>query len=93
MANTVTLTSKDGEHTTTLPASEKGEINRFRALGWSEPEPDAPAGDYDAQTAAQLQEEIDRRTAAGATITVGGKGNKPDLIAALVANDQDGADA
>lgn len=51
----------------------------------------APAVDYRAMSKPDLQAEVERRNdARGAEeplVQVGGKGNKPDLIAALVADD------
>lgn len=51
----------------------------------------APAVDYRAMSKPDLQAEVERRNdARGAEeplVQVGGKGNKPDLIAALVAHD------
>lgn len=32
---TVTLVSKDGDHTVTIPESDAIEITQYRALGWA----------------------------------------------------------
>ena len=80
--STVKLISKDGQDTIVLPTTEPGEINRFRALGWTE-------ASYDDSTVEELKAEIDRRNEGRPDdATVPKTGNKADLVAALQDDDQ-----
>lgn len=94
MADRITLVSRDGGARVDVPTTDRGEINRLKSLGYTvwEPTPAVSATeDYTEHTNAQLREEIARRNAdrdEATQIDVDSKATKPELAAALEADDK-----
>lgn len=88
------VTLAKGKYRAQARSCDKGEINQLKARGFRVV--DAPPADesegYEAFTKPDLEAEVDRRNATRDPdgeryIVVAGKGNKPDLVAALEADD------